>query len=131
MSTEVTNCEGDSKSHSRPHCSNDNPYSEAGFQTLEYRPEFPDRFGCIEDARTFCQDFVTWYNHRHHHSGIGLHVPADLHHGRAEQVQQARAHGLTQAYAAHPERFVRKPPQPPALPGPAWINKPPTNSTNA
>lgn len=121
---------GVTKSHSRPHVSNDNPYSEAGFKTLKYRPEFPDRFGCIEDARSFCQDFFGWYNHQHHHSGIGLHLPADVHYGRAEQVQAARAQILTQAYTDHPERFVRKPPQPPALPGAAWINKPPTNSTN-
>lgn len=113
------------KSHSRPHCSNDNPYSEAQFKTLKYRPEFPDRFGSIEDARAFCQRFFRWYNHAHHHSGLGFHTPADVHFGRAPQIQLARARVLDAAYAAHPERFVRDSPRPPALPGPAWINPTP------
>jgi len=117
---------GVTKSHSRPHVSNDNPYSESQFKTLKYRPEFPDRFGSIQDARTFCQQFFGWYNVEHHHSGIGLLVPADVHYGRAEQVRAARAEVLTAAYAAHPERFVRKPPEPPALPAVAWINQPDT-----
>ena len=117
---------GVTKSHSRPHISNDNPYSESQFKTLKYRPQFPDRFGSIQDARAFCQQFFGWYNFAHHHSGIGLLVPADVHYGRAEQVQAARAEILTAAYAAHPERFVRKPPQPPALPTVAWINQPET-----
>jgi putative transposase len=117
---------GVTKSHSRPHVSNDNPYSESQFKTLKYRPQFPDRFGSIQDARAFCQHFFGWYNFAHHHSGIGLLVPADVHYGRAEQVQAARAEILTAAYAAHPERFVRKPPQPPALPTVAWINQPET-----
>jgi putative transposase len=107
---------GVTKSHSRPHISNDNPYSESQFKTLKYRPQFPDRFGSIQDTRAFCQHFFGWYNFAHHHSGIGLLVPADVHYGRAEQVHGARAEILTAAYAAHPERFVRKPPQPPALP---------------
>ena len=117
---------GVTKSHSRPHVSNDNPYSESQFKTLKYRPQFPDRFGSIQDARAFCQHFFGWYNFAHHHSGIGLLVPADVHYGRAEQVQGARAEILTAAYAAHPERFVGKPPQPPALPTVAWINQPET-----
>jgi len=117
---------GVTKSHSRPHVSNDNPYSESQFKTLKYRPTFPDRFGSIQDARAFCQGFFGWYNFAHHHSGIGLLVPADVHYGRAEQVQAARAEVLTGAYAAHPERFVRKPPEPPALPTVAWINQPDT-----
>jgi len=117
---------GVTKSHSRPHVSNDNPYSESQFKTLKYRPQFPDRFGSIQDARAFCQHFFGWYNFAHHHSGIGLLVPADVHYGRAEQVQAARAEILTAAHAAHPERFVRKPPQPPALPTVAWINQPET-----
>lgn len=122
---------GVTKSHSRPRCSNDNPYSEAAFKTLKYRPEFPDRFGSLADARAFCQRFFDWYNHQHRHSGIGLHIPADVHYGRASAVRAARAQTLTSAYVAHPERFVRKPPEPPALPGTVWINKPePTNSTN-
>ena len=106
---------GVTKSHSRPHCSNDNPYSEAQFKTLKYRPEFPERFGCYEDG---------WYNADHRHSGIGFHTPADVHYGRAEQVRAERAVVLDAAYAAHPERFVHKPPTPPALPTVAWINQP-------
>jgi putative transposase len=115
---------GVTKSHSRPHCSNDNPYSEAHFKTLKYRPEFPDRFGCYEDALAFCRRFFTWYNEEHRHSGIGFHTPTDVHYGRAEQVRAERAVVLDAAYAAHPERFVRKPPAPPKLPTIAWINQP-------
>jgi putative transposase len=115
---------GVTKSHSRPHCSNDNPFSEAHFKTLKYRPEFPGRFGSIEDGRAFCQRFFRWYNHEHRHSGIGFHTPADVHFGRAAQAQLERVRVLRAAYAAHPQRFVRQPPVPPALPGPAWINKP-------
>src|SRR5438874_7937786 len=115
---------GVTKSHSRPHCSNDNPYSEAQFKTLKYRPEFPERFGSIEEGRAFCQHFFGWYNHQHRHSGIGFHTPADVHFGRAEVVQLQRARVLTAAYTAHPERFVRHMPVPPSLPGPAWINPP-------
>lgn len=115
---------GVTKSHSRPHCSNDNPYSEAQFKTLKYRPDFPDRFGSIEQAREHCNDFFTWYNHDHRHSGIGLHTPADMHYGRASLIQARRADVLTDAYRLHPERFVHKHPQPPELPAAAWINKP-------
>ena len=115
---------GVTKSHSRPHCSNDNPYSEAQFKTLKYRPEFPGRFGSIEDGRAFCRRFFQWYNHEHRHSGIGFHTPADVHFGRAGAAQVERARVLQEAYAAHPERFVRLAPVPPPLPGPAWINKP-------
>jgi putative transposase len=115
---------GVTKSHSRPHCSNDNPYSEAQFKTLKYRPEFPERFGSIEDGRAFCQRFFRWYNDEHHHSGLGLHTPADVHFGRAPVIQLQRARVLDAAYAAHPERFVRQLPLPPPLPGPAWINRP-------
>ncbi len=123
---------GVTKSHSRPHCSNDNPYSESQFKTLKYRPAFPDRFGSIEHARTFCADFYRWYNREHRHSGIGMHRPFDLHHGHASAVQDHRAQVLTGAYAAHPERFVRHRPVPLDLPQTAWINKPledPANST--
>ena len=116
---------GVTKSHSRPHCSNDNPYSEAQFKTLKYRPEFPDRFGSIEDARAFCRRFFRWYNEAHHHSALGFHSAADVHFGRAPMLQLERARVLEAAYAAHPERFVRQLPLPPPLPGPAWINKPP------
>jgi putative transposase len=115
---------GVTKSHSRPHCSNDNPYSEAQFKTLKYRPEFPDRFGSYEDALSFCRRFFGWYNDEHRHSGIGFHTPADVHYGRAEQVRAERAVVLEAAYATHPERFVRKPPAPPKLPTVAWINQP-------
>ncbi len=115
---------GVTKSHSRPHCSNDNPYSEAQFKTLKYRPAFPDRFGSIEDARAFCQRFFRWYNDEHRHSGLGFHTPASVHFGQAAQIQLQRERVLQVAYAAHPERFVRQLPLPPPLPGPAWINKP-------
>lgn len=119
---------GVTKSHSRPHCSNDNPFSEAHFKTIKYRPDFPGRFGSLPEARTFCEGFYAWYNTAHRHAGIGMHTPADVHHHRAPAVHAARAEVLTAAYAAHPERFVRQPPRPPALPGTAWINRP--DSTN-
>jgi putative transposase len=115
---------GVTKSHSRPHVSNDNPYSEAQFKTLKHHPSFPDRFGSVQDARSFCQTFFGWYNHEHRHSGIALLTPADVHFGHAEQVTSARAMVLDGAYAAHPERFVRMPPTPPRLPEAVWINKP-------
>ena len=115
---------GVTKSHARPHVPDDNPYSESQFKTLKHHPTFPDRFGSIEDARGFCQRFFGWYNHQHYHSGIGLLTPADVHFGRAEQVIVARQTVLDDAYAAHPERFVGKPPQPPRLPEAVWINKP-------
>jgi putative transposase len=117
---------GVTKSHSRPHTSNDNPYSEAAFKTLKYRPEFPDRFGSIEDARAFCRRFFAWYNTEHYHSGVAWHRPIDVHYGRAQLVQSVRADVLAAAYQRHPERFVRKHPEPRALPEAAWINKPPS-----
>jgi putative transposase len=112
------------KTHNRPYTSTDNPYSEAQFKTLKYRPGFPARFESIEHARAFCRDFFAWYNNEHRHSGIGLMTPAAVHHGHAEQLHTDRAHVLNAAYAATPERFVRHPPRPPALPAAAWINKP-------
>jgi len=115
---------GVTKTHSRPHTSNDNPYSEAQFRTLKYRPAFPARFDSIEQARGFCRSFFDWYNHEHRHSGIGLMTPATVHHGRAKKAHAARQAVLTAAYAANPERFVRKAPTPPTLPEAAWINKP-------
>jgi putative transposase len=115
---------GVTRTHSRPHVSNDNPYSEAQFKTLKYRPEFPDRFGFIEEARGFCQRFFAWYNTEHHHSGIGLLTPVVVHYGGSDQVLAQRQHVLAAAYAAHPERFVRQPPTPPALPPAVWINRP-------
>jgi putative transposase len=115
---------GVTKTHSRPHVSNDNPFSEAGFKTLKYRPDFPERFGSLEDARAYCVDFFDWYNGEHYHSGVGLQTPDDVHHGRAQRVVDERARVLEEAHAAHPERFVRGTPRPPALPTSVWINKP-------
>ena len=115
---------GVTKTHSRPHVSNDNPFSEAQFKTLKYRPQFPARFGSIIDARGFCQRFFPWYNTEHYHSGIGLLTPEDVHLGRAATRRAARAVVLARAYAAHPERFVRGVPQPPAVPSAVWINAP-------
>ena len=112
------------QSHSRPHVSNDNPYSEAQFKTLKYRPGFPARFASIEAARAHCQEFFPWYNNEHRHGGLGLHTAADVHHGHAPAVRAARAQVLDAAYLAHPERFVSKPPAPPELPGTSWINPP-------
>jgi putative transposase len=115
---------GITKSHSRPYTSTDNPYSEAQFKTLKYRPEFPDRFLTIEQARAFCRGFFHWYNNHHRHSGIGLMMPEAVHYGRAGALQAERSRVLAAAYAAKPERFVRGAPEPPALPTAAWINKP-------
>jgi len=115
---------GITQSHSRPHVSNDNPFSESQFKTFKYRPWFPGQFGSIEDARAHCQNFFPWYNNQHRHSGLGLHTPADVHYGRAPAVRAARASVLAAAYAAHPERFARQAPQPPKLPAAAWINRP-------
>jgi putative transposase len=115
---------GVTQSHSRPHVCNDNPFSEAQFKTLKYRPDFPDRFGSIEDARRHCQDFFGWYNDEHRHSGLGLHTPADVHYGLAHAIRDKRASVLDAAYAKHPERFTRKPPQPPKIPKVSWINRP-------
>jgi putative transposase len=115
---------GVTKSHSRPYVSDDNPFSESQFKTLKYRPEFPDRFGSIEDARGLCQVFFPWYNTEHHHSGIGLLTPETLHYGRAEEVIQRRQEVLSQAYERNPERFVRARPKPPDKPTAVWINPP-------
>jgi putative transposase len=115
---------GVTKTHSRPHVSNDNPYSEAQFKTLKYRPDFPERFGSLEHARAFGRDFFDWYNTEHHHAGIGLLTPEALHYGRAPEVHAQRAAVLQAAYRAHPERFVNHPPIPPPLPTAAWINPP-------
>jgi len=119
---------GVTKSHSRPHVSNDNPFSESQFRTLKYRPEFPERFGSQEDARGFCGRFFHWYHYEHYHSGLGLLTPAMVHHGHAPKILAARQDVLHAAYAAHPERFVHKPPSPLALPKAVWIN-PPTPSS--
>jgi putative transposase len=115
---------GVTKTHSRPYVSDDNPYSESQFRTMKYRPEFPGRFGCIEDARAFCQQFFQWYNEEHRHSGLGLLTPAVVHSGQAPAVLAARQVVLDAAYQAHPDRFVRRPPKPLPLPSEVWINKP-------
>lgn len=115
---------GVTKTHSRPHVSDDNPFSESQFKTLKYRPQFPKRFGCIEDARAFCVEFFRWYNTEHHHSGIGFLTPQNVHHGRAPEIIAARQQVLDLAHQHHPERFVRKPPTAPKLPDAVWINPP-------
>jgi len=115
---------GITKTHSRPHVSNDNPYSESQFKTLKYRPGFPGRFLSMEEARSFCCAFFPWYNAEHHHSGIGFLTPEAVHTGQAPALHQMRSETLAVAYASHPERFVRQPPTPPPLPTAAWINKP-------
>jgi putative transposase len=115
---------GVAKTHSRPHVSNDNPFSESQFKTLKYRPGCPERFGCLEDARAFCRVFFPWYNTEHRHSGIGLMTPHDVHHGLAPARVIRRATTLTAAYAAHPERFPKGMPTPPAVPTAVWINRP-------
>lgn len=114
---------GVTKTHSRPYTSTDNPYSEAHFKTLKYRPEFPDRFDSIEQAREFCRGFFGWYNHEHRHSGIGMHTPASVHFGTAVEVRTQRQATLDRARARHPERFHRRP-VPPRLPEQVWINEP-------
>jgi len=115
---------GVTKSHSRPHTSNDNPFSEAQFKTMKYRPDFPDRFDSIAHARSHTRVFMDWYNFAHRHSGIAMLSPADVHHGRAQQITDARGLVLDHAYAAHPERFVRHAPVPPQLSPSSWINRP-------
>ena len=115
---------GVTKTHSRPHVSNDNPYSEAQFKTLKYQPDYPDRFGCQQDARSWAKDFFQWYNYEHHHTGLGLMTPANVHFGQAQAVQQQRQQVLQAAYLKNPERFVKGQPTPPALPDAVWINAP-------
>jgi len=119
---------GVAKSHSRPHVSNDNPYSEAQFKTLKYRPDYPDRFGSLADARQWARSFFAWYNEQHHHIGLGLLTPTVVHTGRADTVRQQRQAVLQQAYQTHPERFVRGQPQPTKLPEAVWINPPPSTT---
>jgi len=112
------------KTHSRPHVSNDNPYSEAQFKTLKYAPNFPGSFGSLEDTREFLQPFFAWYNHEHYHSGINMLTPAQVHTGQADQVLRKRQQVLERAYASHPNRFVKGPPKAGSLPAEVWINKP-------
>ena len=111
-------------SHSRPHVSNDNPYSEAQFKTLKYCPVFPGNFASIDEARAFCALFFDYYNNEHRHSGIGLHTPQSVHDGTAREIRARRQQVLDAAYAARPDRFRGRRPLAPALPGKAWINKP-------
>jgi transposase InsO family protein len=117
---------GVTKTHSRPHVSNDNPYSEAHFKTLKYCPQFPSRFGSIQDARAFCQSFFNWYNKDHRHSGIGLMTPEQVHYGMDKQIFQHRSRVLAAAFEKTPNRFKGKRPVPKSLPKAAWINKPAT-----
>ena len=121
---------GITKTHSRPHVSNDNPFSEAQFKTLKYRPEFPDRFGSIEDARAFCVGFFHWYNNEHYHSGLALLTPATVHYGETATVLAGRREILATAYTRHPERFVRRAPQPAEPPNAVWINPPKQSDAN-
>jgi putative transposase len=115
---------GVTKTHSRPHVSDDNPYSEAHFKTMKYRFDYPVRFGSLPDARSWAKEFFGWYNQDHHHNGIGLLTPADVHFGRAVGVRQQRQQVLQAAYQEHPERFVKGLPNPPTLPQAVWINPP-------
>ena len=119
---------GVKKSHSRPHVSNDNPFSESQFKTFKYQHEFPDRFGSYADALAYCRNFFDWYNNEHYHSGIGFVTPASLHYGQARQVIIERQETLNQAYLANPQRFVKGVPQPMKLPTAVWINPPATKT---
>ena len=116
---------GVGKSHSRPYTSDDNPYSEAQFKTMKYRPDYPARFGSLADARSWARPFFDWYNNHHHHSGLGLMTPATVHYGLAAELTQQRSLTLQAAYDQHPERFVKGLPSPPKLPTAVWINPPP------
>ena len=120
---------GITKTHSRPHVSDDNPYSESQFKTLKYRPTFPERFGSYEHAFGVCRGFFRYYNHEHHHSGIALMTPYAVHHGLAPRITEVRQQTLLTAFTRHPERFVNKPPQSPILPEAAWINPPAKKTT--
>ena len=121
---------GVTKTHSRPQISNDNPYSEAQFKTLKYRPDYPTRFGCLQDARAWAAKFFDWYNREHHHTGLALLTPAQVHFHRAEDVLQKRQAVLQAAYEKTPARFVKGTPHPSPLPKAVWIN-PPTSRTTA
>jgi len=121
---------GATKSHSRPRVSNDNPFSEAQFRTLKYRPNFPDKFGSIEHARQHCVDFFTWYNHEHYHSGLALLTPHDVHHGKTAAKIAKRKVVLAAAFDAHPERFPHGLPTPNEPREAVWIN-PPKEEPNA
>ena len=115
---------GVTKTHSRPHVSNDNPYSEAQFKTMKYRPDYPSRFGSQQDARAWANTFLDWYNHEHRHTGLALLTPADVHFLRAQSVLQKRQAVLEAAFARTPERFVKGAPAPMQVPQAVWINPP-------
>jgi putative transposase len=115
---------GVTKTHSRPYVSNDNPFSESAFKTLKYRPDFPERFGCVEDSRGHCDRLIDWYNNDHRHGALGLCTPYEMHHGLAAATIERRADVLDAAFCAHPERFPRGRPKPAALPTEVWINNP-------
>lgn len=115
---------GVGQSHSRPYVSNDNPYSEAQFKTMKYRPDYPDHFDSLADARTWTHPFFNWYNNQHRHTGLGLMTPATVHYGQADDLTNRRQIVLSVAYAQHPERFVKGLPIPPQLPAAVWINPP-------
>ena len=119
---------GVTKTHSRPHVSDDNPFSESQFKTLKYRPEFPRRFEGHQHARDCARDLIDWYNNEHHHSSLAMLTPHDVHYGLAEQRLSERAFVLERAYHAHPERFVRGAPRRAVLPRAVWINPPKTVS---
>jgi len=122
---------GVTKTHSRPRTSDDNPYSEAQFKTLKYRPDFPQRFGSIQDARAHCQHFFRWYNQQHKHSGIAMLTPQTVHYGNADNVLKQRQQTLNLAFDLHPSRFKGKQPCPQSLPEAAWINKPLNNQSES
>ena len=115
---------GVTSSFNRPYTSDDNPFSEAQFKTLKYQPNYPDRFGSIQDARVWARQFFNWYNYEHYHTGLNLLTPASVHHGQALKIQQKRQHILRDAFAAHPERFVKGAPIAAAPPQEVWINPP-------
>ncbi len=119
---------GVTKTHSRPHVSNDNPFSESHFKTLKYRPEFPKRFESLQAARKFCTEFFPWYNRQHYHSALASLPPEAVHYGQAQQILKKRQKILDEAYTKHPERFRKKPPKVPKLPKAVWINPPKTQT---
>jgi putative transposase len=119
---------GVTKTHSRPHVSNDNPYSESQFKTLKYQPDYPGHFGCLADARAWAQTFFDWYNYGHHHSGLALLTPADVHFQRTELVLKKRQEVLQAAYENNPQRFVKGLPVLVQMPTAVWINPPKTTA---
>jgi putative transposase len=115
---------GITRSHSRPHTSDDNPFSEAQFKTMKYHPDYPDRFGSITVARQWARPFFDWYNNDHYHSGLNLLTPASVHFGQALAIQQQRQAVMLSAYAAYPERFGHGLPVMKGAPAAVYINPP-------